>query len=195
MALLAGEGDHQILLGVHVINQHDVLLSLDFSLRLIAKIGLTFLVPYSVSSFSSARAYMDNETAVDVSMESTKRNKIYSSRNRSRRNDPCGDSWTIHPDRSLSHYHRVRSNGVSTMKEHFGYRCEYCEGTVREKRVEREAFKHRAGFVILEDVLIGVCDRCANRYYNAEILKHVHAIATGKILPARTEPVPVSQVQ
>ena len=49
-----------------VINQYDVLLSLDFSLRLFAKVGLTFLVPYSVSSFSSARAYMDNETAVDT---------------------------------------------------------------------------------------------------------------------------------
>ena len=55
-----------------VINQYDVLLSLDFSLRLVAKIGLTFLVPYSVSSFSSARAYMDNETASDLSMESIK---------------------------------------------------------------------------------------------------------------------------
>ena len=81
------------------------------------------------------------------------------------------------------------------MKEHFGYQCEYCEGTVREKRVEREAFKHRAGFVILEDMMIGVCDRCANRYYSAAILKHVHAVVTGKILPARTEPVPVSQAQ
>ncbi len=49
-----------------VINQYDVLLSLDLSLRLVAKIGLTFLVPYSVSSFSSARAYMDNETAMDT---------------------------------------------------------------------------------------------------------------------------------
>lgn len=81
------------------------------------------------------------------------------------------------------------------MKEHFGYQCEYCEGTVREKRVEREAFKHRAGFVILEDVLIGVCDRCANRYYSAEILTHVHVVVTGKILLARTEPVPVSQLR
>lgn len=52
-----------------VINQYDVLLSLDLSLRLFAKIGLTFLVPYSVSSFSSARAYMDNETAVDTAAE------------------------------------------------------------------------------------------------------------------------------
>jgi len=44
------------------INQYDVLLRLDFSPRLFAKILLTFLVPYSVSSFSSARAYMDSET-------------------------------------------------------------------------------------------------------------------------------------
>lgn len=45
------------------INQYDVLLSLDFSPRLLGKILLTFLVPYSVSSFSSARAYMDDEGA------------------------------------------------------------------------------------------------------------------------------------
>ena len=61
-----------------VINQYDVLLSLDLSLRLLAKIGLTFLVPYSVSSFSSARAYMDNETAaetpVGANIESIKKN-------------------------------------------------------------------------------------------------------------------------
>ena len=81
------------------------------------------------------------------------------------------------------------------MKRHFGYRCEYCEGTVREKRVEREAFKHRAGFVILEEVLIGVCDRCADRYYSAAVLRHVQAVATGKILPQRAESVPVSQAQ
>lgn len=43
------------------INQYDVLLSLDFSPRLLLKIALTFLVPYSVSSFSSARAYMESE--------------------------------------------------------------------------------------------------------------------------------------
>jgi hypothetical protein len=43
------------------INQYDVLLRLEFSPRLFAKMLLTFLVPYSVSSFSSARAYMDSE--------------------------------------------------------------------------------------------------------------------------------------
>jgi len=44
-----------------LINQYDVFLSRQFSPRLLAKILLTFLVPYSVSSFSSARAYMEEE--------------------------------------------------------------------------------------------------------------------------------------
>jgi YgiT-type zinc finger domain-containing protein len=78
------------------------------------------------------------------------------------------------------------------MSREFGYRCEYCEGVVRERRVEREAFKHKTGFVILEGVVIGVCDKCGNRYYSAETLKRVEAIATGKILPERTEQVPVA---
>jgi hypothetical protein len=45
-----------------LINQHDVLWRMEFSTHLLAKILLTFLVPYSVSSFSSARAYMDSES-------------------------------------------------------------------------------------------------------------------------------------
>ena len=78
------------------------------------------------------------------------------------------------------------------MTPQFGYRCEYCEGVVQERQVEREAFKHKTGFVILEDVVIGVCDTCGNRYYSADTLKRVQAIATGKALPERTEQVPVA---
>jgi hypothetical protein len=44
------------------INQYDVLLRGDFSFYLFLKILLTFVVPYSVSSFSSARAYLDRES-------------------------------------------------------------------------------------------------------------------------------------
>ena len=44
-----------------VINQYDMLLSGNWSAKLVFKILLTFLVPYSVSSFSSARAYMEAE--------------------------------------------------------------------------------------------------------------------------------------
>ncbi len=46
------------------INQYDVILRGEFSLRLFLKILLTFAVPYSVSSFSSARAYMDRESVL-----------------------------------------------------------------------------------------------------------------------------------
>jgi hypothetical protein len=44
-----------------LINQYDVLLNGDFSLRVVSKIVLTFLVPYCVSSFSSARAEIERE--------------------------------------------------------------------------------------------------------------------------------------
>ncbi len=57
--------------------------------------------------------------------------------------------------------------------------CEHCEGTVRPKKISREAFKHKKGFVILEGVTIGVCDACGMRYYSAEIIHQVHDIATG----------------
>lgn len=77
----------------------------------------------------------------------------------------------------------------------YGYRCEYCEGTVKPRTVKREAFKHKDGFVILEDVIIGVCDNCGNRYYSADILHTVHAIATGAKTPERIEKIPVTHLK
>jgi YgiT-type zinc finger domain len=76
----------------------------------------------------------------------------------------------------------------------YGYQCEYCKGTVRPHLIERESFKHKNGFIILEGVTIGVCDQCGNRYYSAEILHAVHELATGKRVPDRTEAVPVSHL-
>jgi YgiT-type zinc finger domain-containing protein len=60
--------------------------------------------------------------------------------------------------------------------------------------VAREAFKHKNGFVILEDIVIGVCDTCGNRYYTADIAHAVHDIATGKRAPARVEEIPVAHL-
>jgi YgiT-type zinc finger domain-containing protein len=77
----------------------------------------------------------------------------------------------------------------------YGYQCEYCEGTVQPRTVKREAFKHRNGFVILEDVIIGVCDNCGNRYYSANILHGVHAVATGMRTAERTEQIPVFHLE
>jgi YgiT-type zinc finger domain-containing protein len=80
------------------------------------------------------------------------------------------------------------------MRRDYGYQCEYCNGTVREKLVEREAFKDKNGFVILENVTIGICGKCGNRYYSAAILRQVQQIASGKIPPDRRDPIPVSHV-
>jgi hypothetical protein len=74
----------------------------------------------------------------------------------------------------------------------YGYQCTYCEGIIQPRTVEREAFKHKQGFVILEHIVIGICDTCGNRYYTADILHTVHDIATGKRAPERTEVVPVA---
>ncbi len=75
----------------------------------------------------------------------------------------------------------------------YGYKCEYCTGTVHPRVIDREAFKHKSGFVILENVTVGVCDTCDSRYYSAEVLHVVHDVATG-LKPAQwTALVPVAQ--
>ena len=77
----------------------------------------------------------------------------------------------------------------------YGYRCEYCEGTVQNRLVKREVFKHRDGFVIFENVTIGVCDRCGNRYYSADILHTVHEVVTGAKSPDRIEQILVAHLK
>ena len=74
----------------------------------------------------------------------------------------------------------------------YGYKCEYCDGMVREKVVKREAFKHKNGFVILENVPIGVCDKCGTRYYHSTLLRRVDEVAAGRVR-AKSERVPVAQ--
>ncbi len=61
--------------------------------------------------------------------------------------------------------------------------------------MERESFKHKYGFIILEGLIIGVCDACGNRYYSADILHAVHDIATGRRAPERTEAIPVAHLR
>ena len=74
----------------------------------------------------------------------------------------------------------------------YGYKCEYCEGVVEERVVKQEVFKHRHGFVILENVPVGVCNKCGYRYYHSTLLHRVEEIAARKKLPERMELVPVA---
>ena len=73
----------------------------------------------------------------------------------------------------------------------YGYKCDQCAGLVRPKLVERETFNHKNGVVTLENVVVGVCDECGNRYYSADILHTVHEIATGRRSAERMESIPV----
>ena len=84
---------------------------------------------------------------------------------------------------------------TNSTKTLYGHLCEYCEGTVRAKKIDREAFKHKKGFIILEGITVGVCDVCGLRYYSAEILHAVHDIATGAKPFDRIEKIPVSRLQ
>jgi YgiT-type zinc finger domain-containing protein len=87
----------------------------------------------------------------------------------------------------------MKSAGT-TKKTPYNYSCERCDGTVRPKKVDREAFKHKKGFIILEEIVVGVCDLCGMRYYSAEILHAVHDIATGAKPFERVEEIPVAHL-
>jgi YgiT-type zinc finger domain-containing protein len=64
---------------------------------------------------------------------------------------------------------------------------------VRERRMRREALRHKGTFVILEDVPIGVCDKCGARYFDASVLRRVAEIAGGEVGSQRIEEIPVDR--
>jgi YgiT-type zinc finger domain-containing protein len=74
----------------------------------------------------------------------------------------------------------------------YDFKCEHCEGTVRERRFDREAIRHKGTFVILEDVPIGVCDNCGARYFHATVLRRVAEISR-RPAPLQTIEVPVER--
>ena len=75
----------------------------------------------------------------------------------------------------------------------YNFTCEHCDGTVRERRVERDALRHKGSYVILEDVPIGVCDKCSTRYFDASVLRRVAEIGRDASPAQRTVQVPVDR--
>ncbi len=72
--------------------------------------------------------------------------------------------------------------------------CEYCDGTVKERQVRREMFRIKDKFAIVENIPVGVCDRCGSRYYHAYIVRRAHQIAQEKAVADRQELVPVGHL-
>jgi YgiT-type zinc finger domain-containing protein len=73
----------------------------------------------------------------------------------------------------------------------YDFPCEYCDGTVRERVVDREPVSHHRGIVVLDQVPIGVCDHCGAHYYSAAVIKRVEAVLSSKTPPAHTLQVPL----
>jgi YgiT-type zinc finger domain-containing protein len=75
----------------------------------------------------------------------------------------------------------------------YDFDCEHCEGRVRERRVAREALRHKGGFVVLEDVPIGICEKCGARYFDASVVRRVAEIGRGLTPSDGTLQVPVGR--
>jgi YgiT-type zinc finger domain-containing protein len=86
---------------------------------------------------------------------------------------------------------------------HYDFQCEYCDGMVRERVIEREPISLSRGIVILEHVPIGVCDRCSAHYYAAPVLRRAESVLAppgsspapggpSDPRPPRTLPVPIA---
>ena len=75
----------------------------------------------------------------------------------------------------------------------YDFLCEHCGGIVRERRMDQEALRHKGKFVTLEDVPIGVCEKCGARYFDASVLRRVAQIGRSTELPSRTLTIPVDR--
>jgi len=75
----------------------------------------------------------------------------------------------------------------------YDFTCEHCDGHVQTRRVEREALRHKGSFVILEDVPIGVCDKCGARYFDASVVRRVAEIGRGLAPSEGTVELPVGR--
>jgi YgiT-type zinc finger domain-containing protein len=64
--------------------------------------------------------------------------------------------------------------------------CDFClEGSL-ERRLVREYYRVRKGLVVMENVPAYVCDRCGERYYDANVAKQMRKLSTlGKQIKQR----------
>lgn len=72
--------------------------------------------------------------------------------------------------------------------------CEYCAGKVVPRRV-RDDYWHGKALVIVDGVPVGVCNRCGERYYAAEVLERLAAIAARPGRIRRRIRVPVTRFE
>lgn len=68
--------------------------------------------------------------------------------------------------------------------------CEYCGGSIVEKRVTLHR-NVKGKYILIENVPAGVCNRCGMRYFAANVLKTVEESIRGRKQAEREVVVPV----
>lgn len=71
-----------------------------------------------------------------------------------------------------------------------GERCEYCNGSIIEKKFDLSR-KVEGKYILIENVPTGVCTQCGTRYYAANVLKTVEESIRGRRKAEREIVVPV----
>lgn len=69
-------------------------------------------------------------------------------------------------------------------------KCFYCGGEVAEQYLSRE-LRWQDKWYILEDVPVGVCQQCGEKFLQPEVAKTIDPILQGDKAPLRTLEVPV----
>ena len=67
--------------------------------------------------------------------------------------------------------------------------CEYCNGAVRTRRVTVD-LRRRSTLCVFENVPVGVCSKCGERYYPGRVLEHLDEIAEHGLKGAGTVRIP-----
>ncbi len=73
----------------------------------------------------------------------------------------------------------MKKVGMKTQNFWEGEVCEYCGGSIVERRVTIHR-RVRGEYVLIENVPVGVCVRCGMRYYAANVLKTIQERLRGR---------------
>ena len=68
--------------------------------------------------------------------------------------------------------------------------CYYCGGVVEEKVVPRE-LRWQGHLFVIEDVPMGVCNQCGEKFLKPDVAKDIDRILEEKERPQKTIQVPV----
>lgn len=100
------------------------------------------------------------------------------------------------------YYHRLQAKsakvGVPDKKEQGGKvspydDCRYCGGEV-EERLERLDYRYHGQLFLVENVAVGVCKQCGEKFLRAQVVKQIEAAVSSVKTPVATVSIPVVRV-